>query len=168
MSTRPDHPATPAPAPPAPPGRWLTEQEQASWLALVGVIVRLPAALDRQLQRDAGITHFDYQVMACLSTAPDRTLRMSTLADLAQAQLPRLSQVVSRLETRGWVTRDADPRDGRCTLAQLTDAGWQKVVASAPGHVDAVRTLVFEQLTAPQVRQLGAIGRRILQAVDPG
>jgi DNA-binding MarR family transcriptional regulator len=134
---------------------------------LVGVIVLLPSALDRQLQQDAGISHFEYQVLASLSVAPDRTLRMSTLADLTQAQLPRLSQVVSRLEKRGWVTRGTDPSDGRCTLAKLTDAGWEKVVDCAPGHVDAVRTLVFEQITATQVRQLGAIGRRILQALDP-
>lgn len=148
--------------------RWLTADERASWLALAGTLNRLPAALDAQLQRDAGISHFEYQVLAALSEAPDRTLRMSTLASFAEGSLSRLSQVVSRLERRGWVRRSPDPTDGRYTLAHLTDAGWDKVVATAPGHVETVRRVVFDPLTRTQVRQMGEIGRRILAAVDPG
>lgn len=148
--------------------RWLSADERASWLALAGTLNRLPAALDAQLQRDAGISHFEYQVLAALSEAPERTLRMSTLASFAEGSLSRLSQVVSRLERRGWVRRSVDPADGRYTLAHLTDDGWEKVVATAPGHVETVRRLVLDPLTRTQVRQLGDIGRRILAAVDPG
>lgn len=147
--------------------RWLTAEEQQTWLALGTVLFRLPAALDAQLRRDAGITHFEYQVLAGLSMTPDRTLRMSALAVFAEGSLQRLSQVVSRLEGRGWVRREPDPADGRSTLAILTDAGWEKVVATAPGHVETVRSLVFDPLTKAQVRQLGEIGRRIGHAVDP-
>src|SRR5215472_16979692 len=147
--------------------RWLSAEERRAWFALVSMLVRLPAALDAQLQRDAGISHFEYQVMAGLSEAPGRTLRMSLLAMLAEGSLPRLSQVVSRLEKRGWVRRTADPADGRYTLAILTDAGWHKVVATAPGHVEAVRQLVFDPLTRAQQRQLRDIGRRIMRAIDP-
>jgi DNA-binding MarR family transcriptional regulator len=130
-------------------------------------MVRLPGALDAQLQRDSDISHFEYQVMAGLSEAPERTLRMSDIAAFAEASLPRLSQVVSRLERRGWVSRRPDPADGRYTLATLTDDGWGKVVESAPGHVEAVRRLVFDPLTRTQARQLTEIGRRIMSAVDP-
>lgn len=147
--------------------RWLTDEERRTWIALVGLLARLPSALDRQLQHDQGISHFEYQVLAGLSMAPDRTLRMSVLADFAEGQLPRLSQVVGRLEKRGWVTRCADPTDGRYTLATLTDAGWDVVVEAAPGHVEQVRTLIFDVLTRAQVRQLGEIARRILAAVEP-
>jgi DNA-binding MarR family transcriptional regulator len=147
--------------------RWLNAQERETWLALASVLMRLPAELDRQLQRDAGLSHFEYQVLAALSRAEDRTLRMGTLADLAEASLPRLSQVVSRLEQRGWVRRAPDPSDGRCTLAHLTDAGWDKLVDSAPGHVEAVRRLVFDPLTATQSQALRAVCRRILGAIDP-
>ena len=152
---------------PAAEPRWLTEQEQEAWFALAGMITRLPGALDRQLQRDAGISHFEYQVLAGLSMSPDRTLRMSVLADFAEGQLPRLSQVVGRLEKRGWVTRSTDPTDGRYTLAHLTDAGWDLVVATAPGHVAWVRTLVFDSITQAQVRQLADIGRRVVGAISP-
>jgi len=147
--------------------RWLSAEERQTWLALVGVLIRLPAALDAQLRRDAGISHFDYQVLAMLSEAPGRTLRMSVLAEFVEGSLPRLSQVVAKLEQRGWVRREPDPTDGRFTLATLTDAGWDKVVATAPGHVEAVRAYVFDQLTKPQARQLADIGRRITRAVAP-
>lgn len=130
-------------------------------MGLAKLLGRLPIELDRQLQRDAGISHFEYQVMAGLSQSPERTLRMSRLAEFAEGQLPRLSQVVARLEKRGWITRHADPQDGRSTLATLTDAGMAKVIATAPGHVATVRALVFDALTRTQVRQLRDIAQRV-------
>jgi DNA-binding MarR family transcriptional regulator len=147
--------------------RWLSEEETQSWLALVSMVIRLPAALDAQLLRDAGISHFEYQVLAGLSMSPGRTRRMSDLAAFADGSLSRLSQVVGRLENRGWVRRTPDPTDGRYTLASLTDDGWDKVVATAPGHVEEVRRLVFDPLTRAQHRQLRDIGHRIMRAIDP-
>ena len=148
--------------------RWLDTGEQQAWLALASALIRLPAALDAQLQRDAGISHFEYQVLSMLSMAPQRTLRMSALAELAEGSLPRLSQVTGRLEKRGWVRRTPDPADGRYTLAVLTDQGRAKVAQAAPGHVETVRRLVFDPLTKAQTRQLRDIGRRIVRAIDPG
>jgi DNA-binding MarR family transcriptional regulator len=147
--------------------RWLDAEETQAWRALVKTLVRLPAALDAQLRRDAGISHFEYQVLALLSEAPRRTLRMSALATLAGSSLPRLSQVVARLEQRGWVRRTPDPADGRYTLAILTDQGQAKVTQAAPGHVQEVRRLVLDPLTKTQSRQLREIGQRIIRAIDP-
>lgn len=147
--------------------QWLSPDERAAWLAQASVIMRLPAALDAQLRRDAGLSHFEYTVLAALSESEDRTMRMSQLAVLAEGSLSRLSQVVSRLENRGFVRRSADPEDGRSTLATLTGKGWKKVVATAPGHVAEVRRLVFDPLTRAQVGQLATIGRRIMGAIDP-
>jgi DNA-binding MarR family transcriptional regulator len=149
-----------------PQSRWLDDDEQQSWRALVGLFVRLPAQLDQQLRRDAGISHFDYQVLAILSEAPTRTMRMTALASSTEGSLPRLSQVVARLEAKGWVRRSTDPADGRCTLAVLTAKGAAKLAATAPGHVEAVRSLVFDSLTKGQQQQLGVIGRRIVDAID--
>ncbi|MEY9862011.1 DNA-binding MarR family transcriptional regulator [Catenulispora sp. GAS73] len=150
-----------------PEPRWLDADEQQAWLALARTMNRLPAALDAQLRRDSGITHFEYQVLALLSGVPERTLRMSTLAAQAEGSLPRLSQVVVRMEQRGWVRRTPDPADGRYTLATLTDDGWEKAVQAAPGHVEEVRRLVLDQLTKAQLRQLRDIGRRIMRGIDP-
>ncbi|MEN8704804.1 MAG: MarR family transcriptional regulator [Nocardioides marinisabuli] len=146
---------------------WLTAEEQDAWRALVGVLARLPHALDSQLSRDAGLRHFDYGVLSRLSEAPARTLRMGELAGAAEGSLPRLSQVVARLEKRGLVRRTPDPADGRYTLATLTDEGWEAVAAAAPGHVAEVRRLVFDALEPVMVAQVAEIGSRILQRVDP-
>jgi DNA-binding MarR family transcriptional regulator len=151
--------------PPEP--RWLDAGERQAWLALTAVLFKLPAALDAQLQRDAGISHFEYGALAVLSEAPEGTMRMSELAAWASGSLPRLSQVIARLEKRGWVRRAPDPADGRYTLAILTGDGRSKVTQTAPGHVETVRRLVFDQLTTAQTRQLRDIGRRIIRAIDP-
>ena len=147
--------------------RWLDDEEQQAWIALASMFIRLPAALDAQLQRDAGISHFEYLVLSGLSMSAEHTMRMSDLAVVAEGSLSRLSQVVSRLEKRGWVRRTPDPTDGRYTLAILTDEGWDKVVATAPGHVAEVRRLVFDPLTKAQHQQLRDIGRRIMRTIDP-
>jgi DNA-binding MarR family transcriptional regulator len=141
---------------------WLTAEEQAAWRSVVSLLIRLPAAIEAELQRDAGISQFEYLVLSGLSEAPDRTLRMSDLAAMASGSLSRLSHVVSRLEARGWVRREACPGDGRFINAVLTDDGWAKVVATAPGHVAAVRRLLIDVLTPEQLRVLGAISDEVL------
>jgi DNA-binding MarR family transcriptional regulator len=148
--------------------RWLSPDELRAWLPVGGLLLKLPAALDAQMQRDSGLSHFEYLVLANLSEAPDRTRRMSELAALANGSLSRLSHVVKRLEARGWVERKACPTDGRYTNAVLTATGWEKVLASAPGHVEAVRTLVLDALSTAELDQLGAVARRILERLEPG
>lgn len=148
---------------------WLSDEEQRCWLGAAAMMLKLPGVLDGQLQRDAGIGLFEYLALSSLSMAPDRTMRMSDLADLINGSLSRLSNVVKRLEQRQWVVRRPDPADGRYTVATLTDSGWDTVVAAAPGHVRAVRHFVLDPLTRGQVGQLAQIGRRIRErtAVAP-
>jgi DNA-binding MarR family transcriptional regulator len=143
---------------------WLSDEQQAAWRPFVALMIRLPATLDAQLQRDAGINHFDYLVLSGLSEAPDRTLRMSELAARATSSMSRLSHVVSRLEARGWVRREPCAGDGRFINAVLTEEGWQKVLATAPGHVSAVRELLISTLTKEEFEQLGAISAQVLAA----
>ena len=153
-------------APDDPEPRWLDADEQRQWYAFAYLLTQLPAALDAQLQRRSGISHFEYLVLSALSMAPERTLRMSEVAEYAGSTLSRLSNVVARLEKRGWVRRSPDPSDGRSTLAVLTGDGWDTVVAAAPGHVADVRRLVFAPLTKAQLRQLAAASQRILRALE--
>ncbi|WP_144876941.1 MarR family winged helix-turn-helix transcriptional regulator [Microbacterium sp. 1.5R] len=146
----------------------LTHDQLVIWASLASLLERLPAALDAQLLRDSGLTHFEQGILQALDLAPDRTLRLSTIAAYASCTLSRLSRAVSRLEKKGWVERHVDPSDGRFTLGVLTDAGHRLVSASTPGHQALVRQLVFDALTAAQARQLGEISRRIATAVGPG
>lgn len=147
------------------PPAWLDDEQQDLWQALLTIIIALPTVLDRQLQSDAGISNFEYSVLARLSMTDDTTMRLSDLAQRADSTQPRLSKLMDRFEARGWVTRRPDPTDGRYTLACLTDAGMQKVVASAPAHVAQVRRLVFDPLSAGQRRHLGAALGRVATAV---
>jgi DNA-binding MarR family transcriptional regulator len=147
--------------------RWLSDEERVAWVRLAAVLELLPGVLDGQLRRDAGLSHFEYFVLAMLSEAPERTLRMTSLAARTNATLPRLSHVVRRLEDRGLVTREPCPEDGRATNARLTDAGWTTVVAAAPGHVANVRSQVLDALDAEQVGQLAGITEAILGRLDP-
>ena len=147
--------------------RWLDDEQLAAWIRLAGVLELLPGVLDSQLRRDAGLTHFDYWVVSRLSEAPQRTLRMSSLANLTNSTLPRLSHVVRRLEDQGLVERFPCPEDARATNARLTEAGWAKVQQAAPAHVATVRHYVIDALTPRQLRQLATIADTILQRLDP-
>jgi len=147
--------------------RWLDDDEQRTWRAFNATAEMLYAALDRQLQRDAGLTHASYIVLAMLSEAPGRSLRMSELAALANSSPSRLSHAVARLQERGWIHREPDPKDGRGTVAVLTAAGWEMLVATAPGHVASVREHLFDRLTPEQVRSLGEICDAVLDGLIP-
>ena len=146
---------------------WLSAEERAAWLRVVSVLELLPAALDAQLNRDEGLTLFEYLCLAMLSEAPERTLRMTALAARTNATLPRLSRVISSLERAGLVVRQPCPEDRRATNAVLTAAGWDKIVQAAPGHVTAVHDLVIDPLTASQLTQLARICDRLLVRLDP-
>jgi DNA-binding MarR family transcriptional regulator len=126
----------------------LNEEELSIWQSIHGVLLLLPTALDRQLQRDSQLSYLEYYVLAGLSEMPQRTGRLSDLAVLTTAELSRISHLIARMEKRGLVHRRPDPDDGRYTNAVLTDAGWDLVQAAAPGHVSAVRDLIFEGLDA--------------------
>lgn len=147
--------------------QWLDADERAAWLRLSAVAELLPAALDTQLRRDSGLTHFEYFVLAMLSEAPERTLRMTALAHRTNGTLPRLSHVIARLEDRGLVERFPCPQDRRATNARLTATGWDTLVDAAPGHVNAVRQLVLDPLSRTQLDQLSAIGEALLTRLDP-
>jgi DNA-binding MarR family transcriptional regulator len=147
--------------------QWLDDEQLDAWVKLVAVVELLPGALDSQLRRDAGLTHFEYFVLAMLSEAADRTLRMTTLAQRTNATLPRLSHVVRRLEERGLVERFPCPDDGRATNARLTQSGMVEIVAAAPGHVANVRHHVIDALTPSQLRQLRVIADALLTRLDP-
>jgi DNA-binding MarR family transcriptional regulator len=146
---------------------WLTEKQLDAWVGLVAVVELLPGVLDSQLRRDSGLAHFEYFVLAMLSEAPDRTLRMTALAQRTNATLPRLSHVVRRLEERGLVERRPCPDDARATNAVLTAKGWEEIAAAAPGHVATVRSHVIDALSDEQVGQLRQITDALLEQLDP-
>ena len=147
--------------------RWLSAEQLHAWIKFVAVVELLPGTLDSQLQRDASLTHFEYFTLAMLSEAPNRTLRMTQLAAATNSTLPRLSHVASRLETRGFLERTPCPEDRRATNAVLTEDGWKKVVATAPGHVATVRENVVDALDETDVADLDRVMGKLLERLDP-
>ena len=147
--------------------QWLSPDESDAWLALSWLMFKLPGAFDAQLQRDSGISFFEYLVLAGLSMSPGRRMRMSDLAQFVNGSLSRLSNVAKRLEQRGWIVRAACTDNGRFVEATLTDAGFAVVEQAAPGHVAAVRRYVLDVLSPEQVSQLRDIGRQVAENVDP-
>jgi DNA-binding MarR family transcriptional regulator len=150
--------------------RWLNPEERAAWLSFLATVSLLEAALERQLQRDAGMPHAYYQILAMLSETPGRALRMSDLAAITQSSQSRLSHAVARLERNGWVRRRPCPTDRRSILAELTEAGFTALAEAAPGHVRSVRENLFDQLSPDQVRALREICGAALSrlATTPG
>jgi DNA-binding MarR family transcriptional regulator len=146
---------------------WLDRPQLRAWIRLRAVLALLPGVLDAQLRRDAGLTEFEYHVLATLSETPGRTLRMTELSRRSNATLPRLSHVVTRLQGRGLVERRSCPENRRTTNVLLTDDGWEKVRQAAPGHVATVHHHVIDALTAEQLDQLTAIGDALLTRLDP-
>jgi DNA-binding MarR family transcriptional regulator len=144
---------------PAQPIRWLNNHEWSAWLQLLSTFTLLPAALDSQLQREAGMSHFEFGVMAALSRQPDRRLQLKDLAVVANGSLSRLSHVISRLERRGWVRRTSGK--GRATHAELTDEGYRKLMVAGPIHFREVRRLVFDVLKPDDVKALRLVTGRI-------
>jgi DNA-binding MarR family transcriptional regulator len=148
------------------PVKWLTAAEVDSWISLVRLAIWLPWTVDQQLRRDSNLAMVEYQVLAMLSASPGRTMRMSSLAEVTNASLSRLSHLFKRLEQRGLARREPDPADGRFTNAILTDEGLRTVTEAAPAHVAHVRSLVFDVLSPEQVRRLARDADRIVSRID--
>ena len=136
--------------------------ERTGWLRLMALVMMLPSELDTQLMRDSDISLFSYLVLARLAESPDRSMRMSDLAMKANGSQSRLSHLVARMEQQGWVRRERANDDGRGAVAILTDAGYDKVTATTPGHIDRIHSLVFDALTSEQIDLLSAICEAIL------
>ena len=144
---------------------WLDDDQQRAWRQLLAMIMELPAALESNLQRATGLTTFEYLVLANLSEAADRTLRMSELAAKANSSLSRSSHVVKRLEDDGLVIKRACADDGRVSVVELTKAGMRRVAAAAPLHVAKVRELVVEPLTKADLIRLGRAAQAITNRI---
>ncbi|MEU4675654.1 MarR family transcriptional regulator [Micromonospora sp. NPDC023737] len=141
--------------------RWLNTDEQRTWRAFLAASRGVMDALDRELQRDAGMPHAYYEILVRLSEAPDRRMRMSELAELTGSSRSRLSHAVARLEAAGWVRREDCPTDRRGQVAHLTEAGFETLAAAAPGHVEGVRRHLFDALSPAQVDQLRRISETL-------
>lgn len=142
--------------------RWLTEEEREGWLFISSMMFKLPGQLETQLHKDSGLSFVEYMVLAMLSESEQQQLTMTELAHQTNTLLPRLSRVVTRLEKLGFVERSIWEKDRRVSICHLLPVGLAKVQEAAPGHVEAVRSIIFDRLNSRQVRSLAKIGEAVL------
>ncbi|MBW8803649.1 MAG: MarR family transcriptional regulator [Catenulispora sp. 13_1_20CM_3_70_7] len=147
---------------------WLDDDEQAVWRRYISVMRLLPDRLNASLSRGHGITLIDYEVLARLSEAPLRRLRMTELAEGALLSKSRLSHQISRMEKEGLVRREPCETDGRGYFAVLTDAGWEKLLAAVPTHVRDVRETFVSPMGREQLLALGEALSAIERGLEPG
>lgn len=141
--------------------RWLTSDEQSSWRAWLSATTLLSDQLNRDLVSVHGLTGMDYEILAQLSEAPDRRVRMSDLAERALSSRSRLSHQIDRMERAGLVERVSCEDDRRGAFAVLTDSGWECLVRAAPDHVMSVRRHLVDVLTEEEFASLGRACRKI-------
>jgi DNA-binding MarR family transcriptional regulator len=146
--------------------RWLNAEERRAWIAYMASSTLLEDYLDRQLLRDAGITHPDYSLLSRLSSTPEQAMGMTELAEQMKITRSRLTHAVTRLENAGYVERREHPTDRRGQITALTAAGRELLERAAPDHVEAVRHAVFDALTPEQVKQWGDISELIYSAIE--
>jgi DNA-binding MarR family transcriptional regulator len=146
--------------------RWLSEREQLAWRSYLRMAGRLSAHLNRQLQSDSDLSLADFDVLVHLTDVPERRLRVVELARELEWEKSRLSHHVARMERRGLVRREECEDDGRGSYIVLTPAGLAAIEGAAPGHVETVRSVVFDALTPEQVDVLGAVADQVLARLD--
>ena len=127
------------------------------------MVGRLEAAMNRQLQRDCGLSLADYDVLVQLSERRPR--RVYELADALSWEQSRLSHQLRRMRDRGLVTRRGSRDDRRGATVDMTPRGRAALRDAAPGHADLVRTTVFDQMTATEMRALRSVIDRVLAAL---
>jgi len=147
--------------------RWLDADEQDTWRAFLWTSRLLNEALDRQLQRDSGMPHAYYMILAMLSEAPGRARTMTDLAAIVHSSPSRLSHAVNRLEEAGWVRRVKHETDRRTTIAKLTEEGFAVLAEAAPGHVAEVRRNLFTPLDREQMLGFRKTLHTLLDSLDP-
>jgi DNA-binding MarR family transcriptional regulator len=145
---------------------WLTTKEQQAWQGLIHLTAQLQSVLGRQLQDEHGISLADYEVLGRLHDAPDGRLRARDLGASLVWEQSRLSHQLTRMQRRGLVEREECVTDRRGATFRLTATGRAAIEQAAPGHVEAVRTLVFDALSPQEVTQLADLTGHLLHHLE--
>jgi DNA-binding MarR family transcriptional regulator len=145
---------------PAKEPNWLNPREMKAWRSYIIASRRLLEALESDLDGH-DLSMPDYEVLAQLSDAPDRRMRMSELAEIAMLSKSRLSHRMKVMEKSGWVRREVCPEDKRGSFAVMTEKGWRAIVKAAPDHVASVRNRFVDNLTLKEQEELAKIFDRV-------
>jgi DNA-binding MarR family transcriptional regulator len=144
--------------------KWLNPREMAAWRSYIVASRRLLEALELDLENH-DLSMADYEVLAQLSDAPGRRLRMSELAEISMISKSRLSHRMKVMEAAGWVRREECTEDKRGYFAVMTEKGWKAIVKAAPDHVNSVRCRLVDHLTSKDQEDLSKIFNRVTETL---
>ncbi len=144
--------------------KWLTPAEEKAWRRFIVASRRLFEGLDDDLAAH-GLSLSDYEVLVHLSEAPNRTMRMSELAEVSLISRSRLSHRIKVMEKAGWVKRESCPSDKRGSHAVMTGKGWKAIVLAAPDHIAGVRARFVDLLDKEDQRNLADIFERVTERI---
>jgi DNA-binding MarR family transcriptional regulator len=145
--------------------RWLDEREERAWRALQSMQMRLNARLAAELAEASDLSHSEYKVLVSLTDRPDGRMRLFELAADLGWEKSRVSHQIARMADRGLVAKDKCSDDRRGAFVVVTDQGRAAIEAAAPHHVETVRRLFVEPLTAAEIDALGSVAQKILDAI---
>ncbi|MFI9585736.1 MarR family winged helix-turn-helix transcriptional regulator [Streptomyces sp. NPDC052236] len=145
---------------------WLTATEQHAWRSFVRMQDKLTGRLARELQAESGLSSADYGVLVHLTEVPEGRLRVLELAKAVEWEKSRMSHHINRMAKRGLVVREECPEDGRVAFIAITPAGREAIATAAPRHVEAVRRLFIDPLSAKELDTLAQIANRVLEGLE--
>jgi DNA-binding MarR family transcriptional regulator len=134
---------------------WLTEEQQQIWRGYLTMVSQLQTAMHRQLQQDSELSLSDYDVLVALSERGPQ--RINELGEALAWEQSRVSHQLRRMGGRSLVERHSSGDDRRGATVELTDAGRAVLDAAAPGHVELVRSVLFDGLSPAQQRAFGSV-----------
>jgi DNA-binding MarR family transcriptional regulator len=143
---------------------WLTDEQQRTWRQYLAMASALQTAMHRQLEQECELSLADYDVLVALSERGP--MRIRELSEALQWEQSRLSHQLRRMRGRGLVTRQGSDDDRRGAMVDITSPGRAGLQAAAPGHVELVRTTVFDGMSASQRRAIDAWTATVLSRLS--
>jgi DNA-binding MarR family transcriptional regulator len=136
------------------------------WRTMRAMNEQLGRELDRQLQRDAGISQADYAILVTIFEAPDRRMRTGELGELLAWEKSRVSHQVARMTARGLVSRDICESDGRGTWVSLATDGKRALLGAMREHAAAIRDLFLDELEPAEKAIMLRATKRVLAKLN--
>ena len=140
--------------------KWLNQSEMNAWLAYIKTSRDLMRALEHDLE-PFGLDGGDYQLLAMLSAAPDQRLRMCELAEELRLSRGGLTRRMDGVLKKKLVVRNQDPTDKRVAYIEMSAKGRALLDRAAPVHVQSVRRLMIDLLSANEIRAIGTAFSKI-------
>ena len=131
-----------------------------AWIGLLQTHRQLTRELDGRLEVEHGLSLSGLELLARLAAAPEKWLRLSTLAAQTGLSLSRVSRIVDVLEGRGLLERHHCPSDARAINAHLTAAGAELLRDAEVTHRASVQHSFFDHLSTAEVQTLADVFAR--------